>query len=323
MEEALISIIVPVYNTEQYLVECLNSIVMQTYKKLEIILVDDGSKDHSLEICNQWQKKDERISVIHKKNGGAASARNAGLDVAQGQYIGFVDSDDIIAEDMFECLYRGIQSRDVGIADCGIYHFTKASEIVEYQKNGSEIELNAQQALNALFTLQIDTSFCCKLFDHSVFRERRFLEGETNEEFPLLIPMILTGKGVVRIPDCKYFYRQREGSVTQGHLPNTKVLIKNLRLMEDQLKQNGIKVPSFGFFAAQYSLFHCLKLEKRFDILTEEFKADYRQYRSILWKNALTYMFSPYSTAKNKIFYLLVLTKLLRPLYKVLYRDHL
>lgn len=323
MQDALISIIIPVYNTEEYLAKCLDSVVRQTYKKLEIILVDDGSKDRSLEICQQWQKKDDRILVVHKKNGGAASARNAGLDIAQGQYIGFVDSDDIIAEDMFECLYRGIQSSNAGIADCGIYHFTNVSEIAEDHKNVSAVELNAQQALNALFTLKIDTSFCCKLFDRAVFQEHRFLEGETNEEFPLLIPAILTGNGVVRIPDHKYFYRQREGSVTQGRLPNTKVLIKNLRLMEDQLKQHGMKVPSFGFFAAQYSLFHCLKLEKRFDILTKELKEDYRQYRSILWKNALTYLFSPHSTAKNKIFYLLVLTKLLRPLYKVLYRDHL
>ena len=323
MEAPLISIIVPVYNTEQFLAECLNSIVRQTYEKLEIILVDDGSKDHSLEICQQWQKKDDRILVIHKSNGGAASARNAGLDIAQGQYIGFVDSDDIIAEDMFECLYHAIQSSDVGIADCGICHFTKVSEIVEYHKNVSEIELNSQQALTALFTLRIDTSFCCKLFERSLFSERRFLEGETNEEFPLLIPAILAGKGVVRIPDYKYYYRQRDGSVTQGYLPNTKVLIKNLRLMEEQLKQHGIKVASFGFFAAHYSLFHCLKLEKRFGILTNELKEDYQQYRLILWKNMLAYLCSTHSTAKNKILYLLVLTKLLRPLYKVLYRDHL
>ena len=102
MKSALISVIVPIYKVEKYLDECIESIVNKTYRNLEIILVDDGSPDKCPEMCDQWAKKDERIRVIHKENGGLSSARNAGLDVATGDYVGFVDSDDFIERDMYE-----------------------------------------------------------------------------------------------------------------------------------------------------------------------------------------------------------------------------
>lgn len=102
--QPLISIVVPVYNVKQFLTKCLNSIISQTYSNLEIIVVDDGSTDGSATICDDYAKKDKRISVIHKENGGLASARNAGIDVAKGTYIGFVDSDDYIEPYMYEKL---------------------------------------------------------------------------------------------------------------------------------------------------------------------------------------------------------------------------
>ena len=98
----LISVIVPVYNVEKFLVKCVDSILAQTYTNLEIIIVDDGSPDNCPAICDELAKKDSRIKVIHKENGGASSARNAGLDIAKGEYIGFVDGDDYIAKDMYE-----------------------------------------------------------------------------------------------------------------------------------------------------------------------------------------------------------------------------
>lgn len=104
--EPLISIVVPVYNVESYLVNCVSSIIEQTYKNLEIILVDDGSTDKSKKICDDLAKKDKRIKVIHKDNGGLSSARNAGIDVAKGEYIGFVDSDDKINKNMYRILLK-------------------------------------------------------------------------------------------------------------------------------------------------------------------------------------------------------------------------
>lgn len=117
MEEK-ISVIIPVYNTEKYLDECIRSVVNQTYPHLEIILVDDGSRDGSYGICEKWAKQDDRIVLLHKENGGQSTARNAALDVATGTYFGFVDSDDWIEPDMYERLYQSVKDADADAAVC-------------------------------------------------------------------------------------------------------------------------------------------------------------------------------------------------------------
>lgn len=119
-KQPLISVIVPIYKVEQYLNRCVQSIVDQTYKNLEIILVDDGSPDNSPAMCDAWAEKDDRVQVVHKKNGGVSSARNAGLDAANGAYIGFVDGDDYIEPDMYAQLLQAIQKDSSDMAVCGI-----------------------------------------------------------------------------------------------------------------------------------------------------------------------------------------------------------
>ncbi|MBR1540013.1 MAG: glycosyltransferase [Clostridia bacterium] len=121
MEEELISIIVPVYKVEKYLDKCINSIVSQTYKNLEVILVDDGSPDSCGKMCDEWTQKDTRIKVIHKENGGLSDARNFGLDCAKGKYIQFVDSDDYIEKDMIEFLYKNLKENNADISICSNY----------------------------------------------------------------------------------------------------------------------------------------------------------------------------------------------------------
>ena len=116
----LISVIVPVYNVEDYLDRCINSIINQTYKNLEIILVDDGSTDSSGRKCDDFALKDDRIKVLHKENGGVSSARNAGLDVATGDYIGFVDSDDTIESNMYELLFNNAIEYHTKVSSCQI-----------------------------------------------------------------------------------------------------------------------------------------------------------------------------------------------------------
>ena len=129
MSQALISIIVPIYKVEKYLSRCIDSILAQTYKNLEIILVDDGSPDKCPEICDKYAKEDSRIKVIHKKNGGVSSARNAGLDVATGKYIFFVDSDDIITEDALSNLYEKATEAKAKLAIGGITQIYQSVEI--------------------------------------------------------------------------------------------------------------------------------------------------------------------------------------------------
>ena len=121
----LISVIVPVYNMQDYLETCMNSILGQTYENLEIILVNDGSKDSSPQMCDAFAEKDSRIKVIHKENGGLSSARNAGLDVATGDYIGFVDSDDSIRPNFFELLYDNLVKTDADVSVCRLTNCTE------------------------------------------------------------------------------------------------------------------------------------------------------------------------------------------------------
>lgn len=117
----LVSVLVAVYNTEKYLRKCLDSIIGQTYENIEIIVVDDGSKDNSLDICKEYEKLDSRVKAIHQENGGLAKARNTGLDNAAGKYVCFLDSDDYIEKDYVECLYKGLTENDTDVAVCGYF----------------------------------------------------------------------------------------------------------------------------------------------------------------------------------------------------------
>ena len=132
-----ISIIVPVYKVEKYLDKCVNSIVGQTYKNLEIILVDDGSPDNCPAMCDEWAQKDSRIKVIHKKNGGLSSARNAGLDACTGDYIGFVDSDDWIEPDMYEYLLNIGMKNNADVSRCEFVIEAENSDITVDSQNDS------------------------------------------------------------------------------------------------------------------------------------------------------------------------------------------
>ena len=132
MNNELISIIVPVYKVEKYLEKCVKSILKQTYTNLEIILVDDGSPDNSGKMCDELAKVDDRIKVYHKKNGGLSDARNYGVERANGEYIGFVDSDDYIHECMYEKLYEAIKKSGTLIVECGVTRVYKNKERPHY-----------------------------------------------------------------------------------------------------------------------------------------------------------------------------------------------
>lgn len=148
MIQPRISVIIPVYNVEPYLRRCLESVVLQTYKNLEIILVDDGSTDKSGSICDEYALNDERINVIHKKNGGLSSACNVGLAAATGDWIGWVDSDDWAEQDMFEYMLRGAEKYDADAAVCSRYEWQLNRKVFKGWK--SEEIYDGEQALRAL-----------------------------------------------------------------------------------------------------------------------------------------------------------------------------
>lgn len=204
----LISIIIPVYNVELYLKRCVDSVLSQTYTNIEVILIDDGSVDYSGKICDAYEAADERIRVIHKKNGGTSSARNSGLQIAKGEYIGFVDSDDYIAEDMYYSLFTYMQD-DVDITCCDwLYVPSQKTSHLDAVEKFSQEEAMAE----VIMRRKINTSVCTKLFRRSLFDRLSFQEGTISEDVPMLYNILKQVRNVMHIGERKYFYCYREES---------------------------------------------------------------------------------------------------------------
>lgn len=213
----LISIIVPCYKVDMYLDECISSIVNQTYKNLEIILVNDGSPDRCPIICEEWSKKDSRIKVIHKKNGGLSSARNAGLDIARGEYVSFIDSDDFIDDTFIEFLYMNLIENKVDISCCGYYHyFNKNLKEIRHFKN-IQLLMDSCEAIKIMNTIgYFGVGSWNKLYKRELFNNIRFPIGKLSEDWFILYKLIHKSNKIHYDSQPKYYYRQRAGSITRN-----------------------------------------------------------------------------------------------------------
>ena len=222
----LISIIVPVYNVEKYLEKCVKSIIQQTYENIEIILVDDGSKDNSGKICDELEQKDNRIKVIHKENGGLSDARNAGLKIATGKYIGFVDSDDYIQEDMFETLYKLNKENNSDISIVSYYEIY--NEKVISVRDSKKLEI--LNKIDAIKELLIDTKIQSyawnKLFKRELFNNIEFPTNKNFEDIATTLLLFERANKIVLLEDPKYYYSRRDDSI---------VGVKNYKTYKDYL----------------------------------------------------------------------------------------
>lgn len=209
----LISVIVPVYNVEPYLDRCLESIVNQTYRNLEIILVDDGSPDNCPAMCDAWAKKDSRIKVIHKKNGGAGLARNVALDIVQGEYISLIDSDDYIEPHMYEHLLS-LMTDGVDIAECGLLE-TELDDVT--LDDGSYFASGVYTVEQAMKLHIADSVFRQtppnKLYRRSTIGDIRFPVGNRIDDEFFTYRVIANARKLARTSCKMYAYRQQPGSV--------------------------------------------------------------------------------------------------------------
>ena len=213
--QELISVIVPIYNVEKYLERSIGALLGQTYQNLEIILVDDGSKDRSGEMCDDFAKKDARIKVIHKENGGSSSARNMGIAAATGDYIGFCDSDDYPEKDMYENLLKIMREHtDAVIAQAMSSDYTEDGALVKgpYKDSGKVNFLTKQEMFRLLMLHVGDSSFCTKLIKADYMKQFRFEEGRLNEDFELVIRMLEGVNGVYSLEKNGYNIVLRSGS---------------------------------------------------------------------------------------------------------------
>lgn len=209
-EQPLISVIVPVYNVEKYLKKCVDSITSQTYKNLEILLVDDGSTDSSGQICNEFEKNDARIKVIHKKNGGLSDARNAGLDRAKGQYYAFIDSDDYIQDNTIEIMLNAIKKNKSEIAVCNMIRFLEEGETLQfYCPTDHEVLYQGKQRYKTLN----QPSVCNKLFEAKLFEGIRFPKGKYYEDTFVYHEVLYRANNIVLTGTDSYWYLSREDSI--------------------------------------------------------------------------------------------------------------
>lgn len=210
----LISVIVPVYKVEQYLDKCVQSIVNQTYSNLEIILVDDGSPDHCGTMCDAWASKDNRIKVVHKKNGGLSDARNAGMDIATGVYTAFVDSDDWISTDFIQTLYDAVKQGDAQIAGCDVYTVYPDEEPRDRDGDGNLRICTAEEAIGDILKGQGFRAVAWnKLYLSALLAEERYPVGKHHEDEFFTYRIYGKAKKLVYVDRPMYFYLQRQGSI--------------------------------------------------------------------------------------------------------------
>lgn len=219
--DELISVIVPIYNTGKYLVECVESIRKQTYSNIEIILVDDGSTDASIEICDEFAEKDSRIRVFHKKNEGSAIAKNFGIQQSKGEYIILVDSDDIVSDRMIEVLYTQIKEKNADIAIGNYYIYDESDGNFYFYVTGQDYcveELSLQELIDrqagawkwngSAFIVAV-----VKLYKKDLFEDVSFTHGRRFDDEASTHRLFLRSKKTVFINDNLYIYRRRSSSI--------------------------------------------------------------------------------------------------------------
>lgn len=215
-QDAKISVIVPVYNVEEYLPRCVESILAQSYRNLEIILVEDGTKDHSGAICDACARQDARVRVIHKENGGLSSARNAGIDAATGEYIAFVDSDDWIEPDMYEKMMALMEKYAVSLVCAG--RWDVSSEAGEKRLGlcpPREEVISGEELVRRIFHWEnVDSAAWDKLYHRSLFDSVRYPLGVICEDVPTTYRIALNAGQAAMLPEPVYNYFHRPGSIT-------------------------------------------------------------------------------------------------------------
>lgn len=306
-EDDLITIVIPVYNVEKYLGRCIDSVIKQTYKNIEIILVDDGATDQSGNICDEYAEKDKRIKVIHKKNGGLSDARNAGIDIATGKYISFIDGDDFVADNYVEKLYNLIKKNNSDVSVCiwkKIFEDgkTKKSYFTFFHR---EITSNNYIMLqHMLYQKLFDTSACAKLYDISLFNNIRYPKGKLYEDLATTYKLFLKSKKITYSNDVIYYYFVRNNSITQSNFKEkdmdlieiSDTLLQSLKEID---KKMGLKNKLTNAAISRY-------LSGNFTILKKTNVHKLKKYNDTCIQNIKKYgRFNIHSRLKNNIALLL------------------
>lgn len=324
----LISIIVPIYNIKEYLERCVDSILAQTYENIEVLLIDDGSTDGTSLLVDELGKKDNRIRVFHKENGGSSSARNLGIREAKGSYLGFIDSDDYIEPYMLEKLYEAIQRTGMPIAQGSREEIDEQGNILPDICIPPEKETvyPSKDFMKELLLHKGDCSFCTKLTDAKLFGTRksddgersagecdtgeqqkvfRFPEGALNEDFHVLVQMLPKIAGIVCIPERTYHVFYKSGSNTRVKDENafSRVYGDNVDNADMVLKIVEKEYPDLVTIAMRFGFYQ--RLDYLLHIPISQMMRENRQWQDIvkfLRKHRREIQRNPELTKKQKVY---------------------
>ena len=295
----LISVIVPIYKVEDYLDACIRSIVAQTYPHLEIILVDDGSPDRCGEMCDAWAEKDSRVKVTHKPNGGLSDARNVGLQIAAGDYIAFVDSDDWIEPQMYEKMLAAMKAEQAEICACRI-----RSCYPDRSLEWGCPEYRATEPEQTLAMLYNDTAYPVsalnKLYRRELWETLRFPVGKICEDAFTTYLLVHKAKRIVQLPEAFYNYRIRPESIMTSRfsikrMDEEEVWRVNYEFMKEHYPR--IYPAAFDFYLEKVNvLIHCIPKDGR-----EKFGEQFRYLKKILRKNLLHILLFSHLGLKQRV----------------------
>lgn len=327
MDKGLISVIVAVYNVEKYIDKCIESIVKQTYKNLEIILVDDGSTDSSAYICNKWEERDSRIHVIHKKNGGLSEARNFGIQASHGKWICFVDGDDYVDATMYENLFKNRVSD--GISVCGYYLVEGDSKYACIPPN---MELNSRQAAelyidNEVSSLENGTSTYLgayawnKIYDRNLFIDIFYPKGKKFEDMFIILALLKAATRIKCISYCGYYYIRRVNSISNSF---ETIQTDSLEARKKQKKEFS---QYWGVANKQIDRligFEYFSIIRQYALLSNDKKKDFHELRKSSWHALKKIGYNDFSLrTKIKLFLCLVTPHLYQyAFYKIKLRNY-
>lgn len=281
----LVSVIVPVYNVEKYLTRCIDSIIGQTYRNLEIVLVDDGSPDNSPAICDEYAQKDSRITVIHKENGGAASARNAGLEIIKGEYVFFLDGDDFIHYQCIDKLNEIAAANQCDIVQCDFEKGT-ADVFSSVEKKYSLAFYNCEQALSGF---RYKTIVWGKLLKRKMLEEVRFPEGKIYEDEAVYYRFTYCAARIAITDEKLYYYFQSANSVMRNDAKETKeyftdILEERIAFFEEKNEQKLVRSSIERYLVIlmlYYADWCCNKnIKNNPQILWQKFKENYKRLKT-------------------------------------------
>ncbi len=311
METKKISVIVPVYNSINCLERCVRSLCAQTYEELEILLIDDGSTDGTGKLCEQLAASDARIAAYHKENGGASSARNVGLSMASGDYVGFADSDDYVDVYVYEKLVSALEKGEYPVAQIS------RDEVDEEGRRLPDICVppekewycDSETFIKELLLHRGDSSFCTKLFPRKIFEGHRFPEGELNEDFRLLLDILQEIPGIGILPEQGYHVVCRPDSTTRKRTKDSFSRVF-LDIVENADKVQTLvdrKYPAMHDYAVRFNLYQ--RLDYMLHVPLSQMNRDNTFYKNVikyLRRHTGDTIKNPYLTGKNRAYLLLL-----------------